>query len=449
MEKYSSPIIRAFRPAFGGCLKNIITLILAIASVQGVAQSYDSIQTLPFDLVISSDALPIPECGDIDNDGDLDLFVGSTYGKIDFYENIGSDTVPAFANRITNAFSLTNIGSQSAAPTLVDIDNDGDLDLFSGSYDGGIYFFENTGSVSSPSFATKVANPFSISYTFLHSSIAFGDIDADGDLDMISGSQDQYTYFFENIGTATNPQFSAPSTNPFGLSSMVNYNRPEFYDFDGDNDLDLLFGVGNGSFSYFENIGTASAPSFAAAVTNPFGLTSIENYATPALGDFNNDGDPDLFSGHLFKDIFYLENLSLPQTITWTGQSSSDWNNSNNWTGGRGVPNYENRVIIPFVSFNNTPVINDPINIKRIDIASSGYLNIGAGGSIQADYVVTKGVIEVEPEGSFAPLHWVLMYLPMTPRFRMAQTEVIVSIALRLPSRSNRGMPIFLRQQAP
>ena len=58
---------------------------------------------------------------------------------------------PIFNYVAANPFGLSDVGSE-ASPTLVDIDGDGDLDAFTGNYDGNTLFFKNTGTVNSPSF---------------------------------------------------------------------------------------------------------------------------------------------------------------------------------------------------------------------------------------------------------------------------------------------------------
>ena len=71
---------------------------------------------------------------DIDNDGDNDVFVGSNSGYIYYYKNTGSKTNPVLTKQETSAthpLHNTNIGAE-VNPTFVDIDGDGDFDLFNG-----------------------------------------------------------------------------------------------------------------------------------------------------------------------------------------------------------------------------------------------------------------------------------------------------------------------------
>ena len=114
----------------------------------------------------------------------------------------------------TTTFGLTQVG-QGASPTFVDIDDDGDLDAFIGSI-GGTSFFENTGSASSPVFVSPSTNPFGLT-NVSNADPTFVDIDGDGDLDAFIGFDSGETRFFENTGSANNPLFIAGNANPFGF----------------------------------------------------------------------------------------------------------------------------------------------------------------------------------------------------------------------------------------
>ena len=124
---------------------------------------------------------------------------------------------PSFAAPVTNSFGLTDVG-YNINPIFADIDGDGDLDAFIGERYGNTEFFENTGTASSPSFAAPVTNSFGLTDVGYSSNLTFADIDDDGDLDVFIGDSSGYTEFFENTGTASSPSFAAPVNNPFGLA---------------------------------------------------------------------------------------------------------------------------------------------------------------------------------------------------------------------------------------
>ncbi|MBN1524146.1 MAG: VCBS repeat-containing protein [Spirochaetales bacterium] len=252
-----------------------------------------------------------PFFGDIDNDGVMDAFIGAEYGNTQYSHNTGSATEPAFAEVVTHPFGLPDPGDR-ASPAFVDIDNDGDLDAFIGAEDGITRYSQNTGSAAVPSFTVAaVINPFGLTDVGTYASPVFADIDNDGDLDAFIGNGAGNTYYFQNTGSASAPAFAAALINPFSLTDIGDYASPAFADIDNDGDLDAFIGNGAGNTCYFQNTGSAAAPAFAAAVINPFGLTDVGDYASPVCTDIDNDGDLDLCIGVWLDSIYYFENTAL------------------------------------------------------------------------------------------------------------------------------------------
>jgi hypothetical protein len=136
----------------------------------------------------------------------------------------------------------------------VDINNDGDLDAFVGNEDGNIVYFENTGNAGSPDFGAPSTNPFNLADVGEYATPSFVDINNDGDLDAFIGEFQGNLIYFENTGNAGSPGFGAPSTNPFNLADVGNFSVPEFVDIDNDGDPDVFVGEDFGDTYYFENI---------------------------------------------------------------------------------------------------------------------------------------------------------------------------------------------------
>ncbi|GET38405.1 cadherin-like domain-containing protein [Microseira wollei] len=223
-------------------------------------------------------------------------------------------TDPQFSSPQTNPNGLMNVGIY-AKPTFADIDNDGDLDAFVGNNAGNTLFYRNTGTTSAPSFTLEATNPFGLTDVGNSAAPIFADIDNDGDLDAFVGNRDGNTLFYRNTGTTSAPSFAAPVTNPFGLTDVGDYAKPTLVDIDGDGDLDAFVGNYDGDTLFYRNTGTTSAPSFAAPVTNPFGLTNVGTSVAPTFADIDNDGDLDAFVGEAYGNIQFFENISATTPV--------------------------------------------------------------------------------------------------------------------------------------
>jgi large repetitive protein len=259
-----------------------------------------------------------PTLADIDNDGDLDMFVGEHHGQIRYYENTGNAETPTYTH-VTDAYAGIDVGT-GAAPTFADLDNDGDLDMLVGDGCGDVTYYENTGTSSNAHWS--YGQSIGIADVGTEATPTLVDIDNDGDLDAFVGDACGDINFFENTGSASSPSYSSGSENSFGLQATNYHSSITFGDLDGDGDLDALVGGYDGSFYYQENVGSADNPIFDQPSTNPFGLTDTSHNSAPALADIDNDGDLDLVSGDHDGNVHYFEN-----TTEWT---TPDLNGSGN-----------------------------------------------------------------------------------------------------------------------
>ena len=286
-------------------------------------RAFQTAQTNPFGL---SDVGSIakPTFVDIDGDGDLDAFVGNKDGNTLFFLNTGSASSAAFSAASSNPFGLSDVGL-SASPTFVDIDGDGDLDAFVGNKDGNTLFFLNTGNASSAAFSAAATNPFGLSDAGSFASPTLVDIDGDGDLDVFVGNNltADNMLFFLNTGRASSAVFSAAVSNPFGLINVVKYAAPTFADIDGDGDLDAFVGEWYGDTQFFRNTGSAGSAAFASAVLNPFGLSGVGKYAVaPTFVDIDGDGDLDAFVGNKDGNTLFFLNVPANAAPAFTGDTT-------------------------------------------------------------------------------------------------------------------------------
>ena len=248
---------------------------------------------------------------DFDDDGDYDLLLGGYYGQLNYYENTGSATAPAFGTHQVNPFGLTS-AYQFVFVTAADLDDDGDLDVLAGEYYGQFKYYENLGSANAPLFAAPTANPFGLAGSGYITMPNLVDLDDDGDFDLLVGQTGAFAYI-ENTGTVTSPAFGTPVNDPFGfVFSSQYFAHPTTADLDQDGDFDLLVSEYYSNYKYYQNAGTAAAPQFAGAQANPFNITGgVADNIFSQLVDIDDDGDFDLIGQSYGGSVWFYENTQF------------------------------------------------------------------------------------------------------------------------------------------
>ena len=235
------------------------------------------------------------ELADLDGDADLDVLASSTDNNTVFwFENLGG-TPPRFSRRIVTQDAL---GVRAAL--AADLDNDGDLDVYSASHgDNKVAWFENVGGTP-PGFVQHVVTTEALYARSVYAS----DLDNDGDLDLISASQqDDLVRWYENNG-AQPPLFTARTLlNADGVQHVY------AADMDGDGDNDILYATEyQASVGWLENLG-GPAPQFAQHF--------VDNDAPGAhavtAADMDHDGDMDLVAAIEARNaVIWYENNGQP-----------------------------------------------------------------------------------------------------------------------------------------
>ncbi len=255
---------------------------------------------------IRLDIFPAAFYEDVNNDGKKDLLVAPNIegnaqnAKVLFYENTGTATQPVF-NYQTDGFlvdDMIDLGT-NAFPTFVDINGDNLLDLVVGNYyefvrtgvlRSQLRYYQNIGTSQQARYRLIEPNLGNLlQYNFLRIAPTFGDIDGDGDQDMLVGLEDGKLILLTNQGTTTIANFGNLSPNYASIDVGQNA-MPQLVDVDRDGDLDLLIGSRTGNTQYYENTGTTTVASFSSSPT----VLTFGNVDTRTLGQFYGNAAPRL-----------------------------------------------------------------------------------------------------------------------------------------------------------
>ena len=305
--------------AWGDFFQQSLYIIENIGNSENPIMDYINISTQfpPGDPIISA-GLNMPSFTDIDNDGDEDLFVTVLSGAFGyqlinnfyFYRNENGNY-----NLETQEFIETLDLFSDIYPEFIDIDSDGDLDLFIGTatdlsefpINGKVKFYENIGNDSNLEPIWNLVNSeFLGGNAGYNLSLDFGDIDADGDYDMLVGEYNGTIRIYLNVGNEFDPNFSEYSLiNDIDLSG---YSIPKLVDIDNDLDLDLFIGQSTGNISFYENIGSNENYDFILVSSN-YNDISVSNKSSIDFFDIDNDEDYDLIVGSQYENIFFYENI--------------------------------------------------------------------------------------------------------------------------------------------
>jgi hypothetical protein len=329
----------------------------ATANITDSTKLYPNYPNKANTTVIRLNNYPCTYYVDVDSDSKKDLVVSpnttgsENYQSVWYYKNVSSTSTVNFQFVKKNLFQdeMIEVG-QNSFPILFDYDADGKKDLLVGTFgyyannaiNSKLTLYKNTGTLAQPVFSLITRDYAGLStYSINGLMPTTGDIDGDGDVDMIVGNQSGQIYLLTNTagpGAACNFTF-----NPTALFTTPSAaGAPQLFDIDSNGTLDLMIGGKNGKIMFYKNIGTPSSPSFT-LTSNFFGSVNvqgdptkygIDGYAVPFF--YNEAGSTRLLAGSVSGQVFYY---SVPNATSNCVLISAAANNYNE--GGQSAPFFE------------------------------------------------------------------------------------------------------------
>ena len=312
----------------------------------------NNLNTIPADIHIFPSAFLI----DATNDGIKDIIITTNMQNNSenkescwIYKNNGTSS-NLDLNFVQKDF-LQSSGfdfGENSHPTFYDFDKDGLFDLFVGNYGyhnssgtavSKIAHYKNTGTLSNPEFSMVTDDFLSLSNMNLNTTLnvpalnlypAFGDVNDDGNDDLIIGDSDGKIHLFIGDGITFNintPNFENIDVGYFASPQIIDVNR------DGLNDL--IIGSKSGQISYFENKGTQTNPDFSAEYIKWGGIDVdslyISNgFSSPKLIEIN--GEYHLFIGSYTGKTYLYNNIDGNINGIFSELNTI---NNNVWEGGK------------------------------------------------------------------------------------------------------------------
>lgn len=335
---------------------------------------------------------------DLSENGLQDIIMGQEYcDKTGYLPNEGSLDV-ALMNSVSFDFpnATDPINMQFPAVFALDIDFDGSNELIASP---NAYHSDGTVDYQNSSWQYKLINDnYSLKEkNFLQSEMldvghmaspAFGDIDHDGDEDLMIGSgntdKGASIYWFENVGSALNPSFKFLTDDAMSMSG-ANYTSIALQLIDMNNDgwVDIvaeIIELGKPITQIIWHSGN---------VLSPYALDDISIIPMPALGagdnpcffDVNNDGKQELFIGKIEGSLYYYKNLGNLENPSWELISDSYLGIEDNFRarslhiaigdldndGKSDLISYDNSLILKsYTNFLHDPVVSERLMIDTV-----------------------------------------------------------------------------------
>lgn len=266
--------------------------------------------TYPNESVIHSYGFNVPQHVDVDANGIVDLMVGCVFPNVDkdnfmFYQNIGTNADPFYQLKSKNYIPMIDVGSRSSVASA-DFDRDGDIDLCVTSSGGKVSLFQNIGTKTKPFFSAEPVSVFSLNGEF-NITVTAGYVNSDTLPDLLLGTFENGLKVYLNTTTDGVITF-AHQEHLLESFSLGQNTSPSLADVDNDGKFDVLVGNSGGQIALLRNTTVNGIQSY--QIEKNFNSIDVGNDAAPFCSDIDKDGVLELLIGNIDGVIWYYKQVA-------------------------------------------------------------------------------------------------------------------------------------------